>query len=83
MSCPNFQGNVLMSNSQAAARGAAHKALHTSEGSSRYHYKLLVYTTYRNYDLPYLRWSLENKMKSLVYKTVSMSDPFVRGSNRP
>jgi hypothetical protein len=43
----------------------------------------LVYTDYRNYRLHSLQWSLENKMKSLVFKTVSMSDPFVRGSNRP
>ncbi|MCY1429811.1 hypothetical protein D9M71_457420 [compost metagenome] len=36
---------------EAADLGAAHKAFDTAEGFHRRHYKLLVYTDYRNYGL--------------------------------
>jgi hypothetical protein len=60
---------------ETAVPVTALKALDTPEGFHRCHYKLLVYTGYRNNYLTYLQWSLENKMKSLVFKTVSMTDP--------
>jgi len=53
---------------EAAVLGAARKGLDTPEGFHSRHYKLLVYTDYRNYRLHSLRWSLENKVESLELK---------------
>ncbi|MCY1447887.1 hypothetical protein D9M71_645280 [compost metagenome] len=67
--CPDAGiANASSGLAEDADPGTAHKAFDTPEGFYRYHYKLVVYTAYRNYCLPYLRWSLENKMWSLDFE---------------
>jgi hypothetical protein len=51
--CPDAGiANASSGLAEDAAPGTAHKAFDIPKGFYRYHYKLLVYTAYRNYYLP-------------------------------